>query len=222
MDQSLDSIIKNKQKERRENRKPVHAPRKTFKAGGGGRGGNKFGNAVTSSRNKVVVQVRRERDESPPVRERSSVFDRLGTVDSVRKDVSGTKVAISGLTSAVTTTDITQLCESIGEVKNVLKKSNSADVVFARRSDAMSAIKKFHGLTLDGVAMKVTLAGERGKPNPFDPNAEPSEDAGDRRGGNVREGFFGTRGGGNEDVAIDYGYKKKANPSRGIKVTIRK
>ena len=172
----------------------------------------------------------RDRDRERPKSAGASIFDRLGGPGgSSGAQASGTKVEIRGLTKAVTKADVTQLCESIGEVKSVHKKFDTAEVVFERRSHALSAIKKFHGLTLDGVPMAVTLAGDRGRSNPFDPNDSGSQedrDSGRRGNGksNVREGFFGTRSGdatGNSS-GINFGYKKPASThDQKITVTIK-
>ena len=165
MDQSLDSIIKSKQKEKRTTvtvRKPV-SEKKTFKSsGGGGKGGDNKGRAPAAApRRQTVIVQRSYRDtrdyresnrvnrdtrdnRAPPSREGGSIFDRLGTAGS-RGEVSGTKVVIGGLTKAVSTTDITQLCDSIGEVKSVQKKFDSAEVVFAKRSDAICALLRPQG-----------------------------------------------------------------------------
>jgi THO complex subunit 4 len=172
----------------------------------------------------------RDRDRERPKSAGASIFDRLGGPGgSSGAQASGTKVEIRGLTKAVTKADVTQLCESIGEVKSVHKKFDTAEVVFERRSHALSAIKKFHGLTLDGVPMAVTLAGDRGRSNPFDPNDSGSQedrDSGRRGNGksNVREGFFGTRGGDATDNSsgINFGYKKPASThDQKITVTIK-
>lgn len=220
MDQSLDSIIKSKRQEKRATARsrPNTAEKKTFKSSGGGRGANKAKNggasaaATAAAAQRKTVVVRRQREPAASSASQGSIFDRLGSAGSGRAEAGGTKVEIRGLTKAVTKADITQLCESIGDVKSVHKKFDMAEVVFERRSNAMSAIKKFHGLTLDGVPMAVTLAGDRGRSNPFDPN-DPGADEGGGRGkgkGNVREGFFGTRGSSAPSSTIDFGYKKPA------------
>jgi hypothetical protein len=121
----------------------------------------------------------------------------------------------------------------------VSKKFDTAEVIFERRSHAISAIKKFHGLTLDGVPMKVMLAGERGLSNPFDPHDAGAVIVGDRDRGaktkNVREGLFGTRGDDSQEEGsgrgrgmaqggINFGYKPAAGTrtsSQRITVTIK-
>jgi hypothetical protein len=65
---------------------------------------------------------------------------------------------------------------SPGEIKSVefaseLPNKKQGKVLFAKRSDAIACVKKFHGLTLDGRPMDIKLMGENGKDNPFDPNA---------------------------------------------------
>eukprot|EP00597_Dinobryon_sp_UTEXLB2267_P018772 CAMPEP_0201097682 /NCGR_PEP_ID=MMETSP0812-20130820/6732_1 /ASSEMBLY_ACC=CAM_ASM_000668 /TAXON_ID=98059 /ORGANISM="Dinobryon sp., Strain UTEXLB2267" /LENGTH=362 /DNA_ID=CAMNT_0047352719 /DNA_START=8 /DNA_END=1096 /DNA_ORIENTATION=- len=88
----------------------------------------------------------------------SSVFARLGTPQP-----SGTKVIFSSLVSSVEPNDMEELCKTVGEIKDIVIKANwagnkSAEVLFARRSDAISCVAKFNGLTLDGIPMVVELA----------------------------------------------------------------
>lgn len=90
---------------------------------------------------------------------KKSIFDRVGVVTP-----SGTKVIIANLNSNVTAADIAELCGTVGETKRVDvrfdkqgRSLGTAEVLFARQSDAMSCVKKFNGLTLDGTPMKVYL-----------------------------------------------------------------
>ncbi|CAI9780888.1 unnamed protein product [Fraxinus pennsylvanica] len=78
----------------------------------------------------------------------------------------GTKIFISNLDIGVTNQDIRELFSEIGELiryaihydKNG-RPSGSAEVVFARRSDAFKALKKYNSVQLDGKPMKIEIIG---------------------------------------------------------------
>lgn len=71
----------------------------------------------------------------------------------------GTLVTFRNLKYEVTDTDIQELAYTIGEIKRGSKVDrSSAEVLFAKRSDAIRAVAKFNGLTLDGRPMDVTIA----------------------------------------------------------------
>ncbi|KAM3234753.1 THO complex subunit 4D [Capsicum annuum] len=77
---------------------------------------------------------------------------------------SGTKVYVSNLEVGVTNSDIRELFSEIGELiryaihydKNG-RPSGSAEVVFARRSDAYQALKRYNNVQLDGKPMKIEI-----------------------------------------------------------------
>mmetsp|Transcript_13085 Transcript_13085/g.19730 ORF Transcript_13085/g.19730 Transcript_13085/m.19730 type:complete len:305 (+) Transcript_13085:44-958(+) len=200
IDCSLDDIIAAKRKAGRGGR----GNRGSKRDGGGGRGGmhvvrkptitkTKTRSTVTVTRKPVVVKKSQATQSNilSRVSKPASILDRLGT--SAAPGKSGTWVTIANLNANIRSGDIAELCGTIGEVKEVEIKSNRsgqsqgvAEVLFARRSDANNAVMKFHGLTLDGTPMKVSLSGDGNKPNPFNPI--PVEDP----SSNKREGFFGT------------------------------
>ncbi|VFQ99682.1 unnamed protein product [Cuscuta campestris] len=78
----------------------------------------------------------------------------------------GTKLYVSNLDSGVTNEDIRELFSEIGELiryaihfdKNGCQ-SGSAEVVFARRSDAFQALKKYNNVQLDGKPMNIEIVG---------------------------------------------------------------
>lgn len=71
---------------------------------------------------------------------KSSVFDRVG------RPQSGTFVKFTNLGKSVATSDLQELCASIGELKDVQKPSGGvAKVLFARRSDANACVAKYNG-----------------------------------------------------------------------------
>ncbi|XP_047972898.1 THO complex subunit 4D-like isoform X2 [Salvia hispanica] len=78
----------------------------------------------------------------------------------------GTKLFISNLDAGVSNEDIRELFSEIGELiryaihfdKNG-RLSGSAEVVFARRSDAFQALKRYNNVQLDGRPMKIEIVG---------------------------------------------------------------
>ncbi|KAG5609163.1 hypothetical protein H5410_020444 [Solanum commersonii] len=76
----------------------------------------------------------------------------------------GTKVYVSNLDVGVTNSDIRELFAEMGELiryaihydKNG-RPSGSAEVVFARRTDAYQALKRYNNVQLDGKPMKIEI-----------------------------------------------------------------
>lgn len=153
-----------------------------------------------------------------------SVFARLG-----KPPVSGTRVNFSNLKSSVRENDLRELCSALGEIKEVdfmvgKNGKNSAIVLFARRSDALTCVSNLNGIklqfshyfphrsinqllniisigmTLDGYPMEVSITGESAE------LAAPKS-VFDRLQGvsavqNVRQGLFGTAMDSNKDGNI--------------------
>ncbi|KAA8547708.1 hypothetical protein F0562_004137 [Nyssa sinensis] len=78
----------------------------------------------------------------------------------------GTKLYVSNLDVRVTNEDIRELFSEIGELKRYAvhygkngRPSGSAEVVFARRSDAFQALKRYNNVQLDGKPMKIEIVG---------------------------------------------------------------
>lgn len=65
--------------------------------------------------NKSVVLTKKQVISHKPV----SIFDRLGTSSAAPSGISGTKVTIKNLNRNITSSDIAELCSSVGEVKQV-------------------------------------------------------------------------------------------------------
>lgn len=104
-----------------------------------------------------------------------SIFERIGTKNKPAAQ-SGTLVSIANLNEDITLTDLIDLCSTIGEIKSAefvmtrnARGKKEAQVRFAKKSDAILCVEKFHGMTLDETPMDIKLAGENGKLNPFNP-----------------------------------------------------
>ncbi|GAV76700.1 RRM_1 domain-containing protein [Cephalotus follicularis] len=78
----------------------------------------------------------------------------------------GTKLYVSNLDHGVTNDDIRELFSEIGELKRYAihydkngRPSGSAEVIYARRSDAFAALKRYNNVLLDGKPMKIEIVG---------------------------------------------------------------
>ncbi|KAI3794462.1 hypothetical protein L1987_37094 [Smallanthus sonchifolius] len=82
----------------------------------------------------------------------------------------GAKLNVSNLDIGVTNEDIRELFSEIGELKRYAihydkygRPSGSAEVLFARRSDAFQALKRYNNVQLDGKPMKIEIDGSSTK-----------------------------------------------------------
>lgn len=78
----------------------------------------------------------------------------------------GTKVLITNLDYGVSDADIKELFSEVGDVKwssvcydRSGRSEGSAEVLYSRRADAEIAVKRYHGVLLDGKAMHVQIKG---------------------------------------------------------------
>ena len=155
-----------------------------------------------NNRNQKKTAVPVSQDNHSP---KLSIFERIGNVSNSTKDSinSGTAVTISNINNDVTLADLSELCGAVGEILGASfeltapKSKKIANVRFARRSDAISFVQKFHNLPLDGIPLNVCLTGDHGKENPFNPISATSsslETKGPtREPKNIRSGLFGTK-----------------------------
>lgn len=94
-----------------------------------------------------------------------SILSRVGR-DAPAAPIGGTLVLFKNLKFDVNDADIQELARTVGEIKKgsvgldprTGRSTGIAEVVFAKRSDAMQAVKKFNGLTLDGRPMDVVIS----------------------------------------------------------------
>ncbi|GBG62045.1 hypothetical protein CBR_g28521 [Chara braunii] len=78
----------------------------------------------------------------------------------------GTKLYISNLDFNVSNDDIKELFSEVGDLKRCSvhfdrsgRSKGSAEVVFARRNDALTAVKRYNNVLLDGKPMKIDIIG---------------------------------------------------------------
>ncbi|XP_042419078.1 THO complex subunit 4B-like [Zingiber officinale] len=78
----------------------------------------------------------------------------------------GTKLYISNLEFGVSNEDIKELFSEVGDLKRYSinydrsgRSKGSAEVVFARRTDAIAAVKRYNNVLLDGKPMKIEIIG---------------------------------------------------------------
>ncbi|XP_021310072.1 THO complex subunit 4B isoform X2 [Sorghum bicolor] len=88
----------------------------------------------------------------------------------------GTKLHISNLDPGVTVEDVQELFSEVGELKRYSmnydkdgRSKGTAEVVFARKVDALDAIKRYNGVLLDGKPMNLELIGNNVEPPPMPP-----------------------------------------------------
>ncbi|CAL5076289.1 unnamed protein product [Urochloa decumbens] len=88
----------------------------------------------------------------------------------------GTKLHISNLDAGVTVEDVQELFSEVGELKRYSMNydkdgvsKGTAEVVFARKVDALDAIKRYNGVLLDGKPMNIELIGSNVEPPSMPP-----------------------------------------------------
>ncbi|GMH26831.1 hypothetical protein Nepgr_028674 [Nepenthes gracilis] len=95
---------------------------------------------------------------------RQDLFEESLAAAGLAGTESGTKLFISNLDSGVSNDDIRELFSEIGGLKRYAihfdkngQPSGSAEVVYAKRSDAFAALKRYHNVQLDGRPMKIEI-----------------------------------------------------------------
>ncbi|KAH9612967.1 hypothetical protein KSS87_009580 [Heliosperma pusillum] len=143
LDMSLDDIIKSK--------KSVGGRGRGSAARGRGARGGSIGGGRTVRRTKTFPWQR-------DLLEESLAAAGLPGMDS------GTKLFISNLDFGVSNNDIRELFSEVGELKRYAihfdksgRPSGSAEVVYAKRSDAFAAHKRYNNVQLDGKPMKIEV-----------------------------------------------------------------
>ncbi|KAK7374811.1 hypothetical protein VNO80_08252 [Phaseolus coccineus] len=102
----------------------------------------------------------------PQARQRGMIAEMGFEDDGASMIESGTKLLISNLDYGVSNGDLKLLFSEEGELKRYSinydqngRSKGTAEVVFMRNSDALSAIKKYNNMRLDGKPLQIELVG---------------------------------------------------------------
>uniref|UniRef100_A0A0D9Z5E9 RRM domain-containing protein n=1 Tax=Oryza glumipatula TaxID=40148 RepID=A0A0D9Z5E9_9ORYZ len=152
LDMTLDDIIKNNKKANPSSGRGRREGRRGSAAGGGGGGG---GGAPESAWQHDMYS-----DVAAGGGGGSGGGGRVSAIET------GTKLYISNLDFGVSTEDIKELFSELGDLKKYVihydrsgRSKGTAEVVFARRGDAVAAVKKYNNVQLDGKPMKIEILG---------------------------------------------------------------
>lgn len=172
LDMSLDDLIKiNKETGRGRGRGG---------SGGRGRGGEANGKTVGPVRSRGLSRIANRSvpyalskpvQRAPESAWHHDMFDDQMNTEAVTsnrllKIETGTKVAISNLDYGVSNDDIKELFSEVGDLKRHAvhydrsgRSKGTGEVVFARRADAETAVKRYNNVQLDGKPLKLEIVG---------------------------------------------------------------
>ncbi|KAK3151222.1 hypothetical protein QOZ80_3AG0243240 [Eleusine coracana subsp. coracana] len=168
LDMSLDDIIKNNKKS---NPSSGGGSRRRggSGSGGGGAGGptrrpfKRSGNRQGPYQPPKAPDAAWQHDMYSSVAAGGGAGGGGGRVSAIE---TGTKLYISNLEFGVSTEDIKELFSELGDLKRYSinydrsgRSKGTAEVVFARRADAVAAVKKYNNVQLDGKPMKIEIVG---------------------------------------------------------------
>ncbi|XWS27653.1 hypothetical protein CRYUN_Cryun26dG0136900 [Craigia yunnanensis] len=171
LDMTLDDMVKRNKSERGRGRGRLRPPRGGRGSGGFFGGGRRMTHATRRGPFAANVRPSQHSIAKSSYRTRSLPWQHDLFEDSLRAaGISGievgTKLYVSNLDHGVTNVDIRELFSEIGELKRYAvhydkngRPSGSAEVVYLRRSDAFSALKRYNNVLLDGKPMKIEIVG---------------------------------------------------------------
>ncbi|KAF3334618.1 THO complex subunit 4A-like protein [Carex littledalei] len=100
----------------------------------------------------------------------AAVSGRSGAIET------GTKLYISNLDYGVSNEDVKELFAEVGEIKRYSinydrsgRSKGTAEVVYAKKEDAMAAIRRYNNVQLDGKPMKIEFIGTNVEVPPLPP-----------------------------------------------------
>ncbi|XP_008658242.1 THO complex subunit 4A isoform X1 [Zea mays] len=167
LDMTLDDIIKNNKKSNPSSRGARRS--RGVSAPGGGTGGvgptrrpfKRAGNRQAPYQPPKAPDAAWQHDMYPAVAAGGG-----GGGGRVSALETGAKLYISNLDFGVSNEDIKELFSELGDLKRFSinydrsgRSKGTAEVVFARRSDAVAAVKKYDNVQLDGKPMKIEIVG---------------------------------------------------------------
>lgn len=212
IDKSLDDIIK-------ERKISGRTPRANGAGGGkpgrGGRGGFRRGTSSNAAANRSfgrrpngMVQKRRSTGGSPLKGSNINgqwghdLFQGRRSAGNGRVDIGQAKLVISNLDFGVNDQDIKGLFQEFGNIKKAAvhydrsgRSLGTADVLFERKPDAIKALKKYNGVSLDGRPMDIKLTAGIEAVAQIAPRITGLKNGNTPRRGNNRGGGRGGRGG---------------------------
>eukprot|EP00252_Welwitschia_mirabilis_P012286 TRINITY_DN27275_c0_g1_i1.p1 TRINITY_DN27275_c0_g1~~TRINITY_DN27275_c0_g1_i1.p1 ORF type:complete len:195 (+),score=37.32 TRINITY_DN27275_c0_g1_i1:427-1011(+) len=163
LDMSLDDLIKkHKQSQQRDSRRG--RGRGGFR--GGRRGGRGRGRGIPPIRSSSYSIAKSFRRSNGSLWQNNMFGDGMQAFGADFGLETGAKLYISNLDYGVSNDDMRQLFSEVGDLKRCSihydrsgRSKGTAEVVFARKEDALAAIRRYNGVQLDGKSMKIELVG---------------------------------------------------------------
>ncbi|XP_062210778.1 THO complex subunit 4A-like isoform X1 [Phragmites australis] len=201
LDMTLDDIIKNNKKSNPSSGGGGRS-RGGSASGGGGGGGvgptrrpfKRSGNRQAPYQPPKAPDAAWQHDMYPAVAAGGGGGGGGGRVSAIE---TGTKLYISNLDFGVSNEDIKELFSELGDLKRSSinydrsgRSKGTAEVVFARRADAVAAVKKYNNVQLDGKPMKIEIVGTN---TPTAASALPVTNGGQAR--NASKSYSAPKGG---------------------------
>ncbi|KMZ74452.1 putative RNA and export factor binding protein [Zostera marina] len=161
LDMSLEDLIKN-------NKKPTPSRgRGTSGVGPARRGSTRSVNRTQPYHNPKMKSPDSTWQHDLYTNHQLGGFPPAAPVDNMVSSIeTGTKLYISNLDYGVSNEDIKELFSEVGDMKRFSvhydrsgRSKGTAEVVFSRRNDALSAVKRYNNVQLDGKPMKIEIVG---------------------------------------------------------------
>ncbi|KAG0551684.1 hypothetical protein BDA96_01G444300 [Sorghum bicolor] len=170
LDMTLDDIIKNNKKSNSSSGGGRRSRGGSAPGGGGGGGSGGVGPTRRPFKRAGNRQAPYQPPKAPDAAWQHDMYPAVaaggGGGGRVSALETGTKLYISNLDFGVSNEDIKELFSELGDLKRYSinydrsgRSKGTAEVVFARRSDAVAAVKKYNNVQLDGKPMKIEIVG---------------------------------------------------------------